>query len=269
MPGRDHFDAQLPKLPCPICLKWKAFEELDEDHAPPRGRQSNLGQSNVVVMTCRGCNGSAGGSYEAAVSGENNLLYTVPAPFCPIHSRTAVTAAGLIVNRDLEARGATDLKAAFLVGIATLGYRWAAAPRLEAIRRVLRGKLSPTLVANNFEFICDHDGHMEPFGVYEVTQPVTCIVVMGVHTGVVLPCATSPRQVSGQLVTDLGHGFRRIAARAHRRPWPPDFTRSRPIEQVWDAGHLFHYDRCTTADHRRFRVDHDELAAVVGLGKAT
>ena len=169
------------------------------------------------------------------------------------------------MNRDLEARGATDLKAAFLVGMATLGYRWAAAPRLEAIRQVLRGNLAPTLAANDFEFICDHGAQIAPFAVYEVAQPVRCVLIVGAHVGVVLPCATSPRYVSGQLVTDLGHGLRRVAGLAHRRPWPPDFTQSRPIEQVWDAGHLFHYDRCTTHDHREFGVDRDELATALGL----
>ena len=96
IPDRDHFDAQLPKLPCPICLKWRTFEELNEDHAPQRARQSNLGLPHVVVMTCRVCNGGDGGSYEAAASSENNLLYAVPSSFCPIHSRRALTAAGLI-----------------------------------------------------------------------------------------------------------------------------------------------------------------------------
>jgi hypothetical protein len=265
MPDREHFDAQLPKLPCPICLEWKTFDELDEDHAPQRAQQSNLGSAHVVVMTCKGCNGGAGRTYENSASREDALLLSVPQPFCAIHSRQALTPSGLVVSRDLEARGLADLKSAFLVGMATLGYRWAAAPRLAQLRAVIRGSLSPLRAESDFEFVCAHVDGLNPFSVVEVTSPVTCVLVMGAHAGVVMPAAASPRHVSGRVQQRLGGGRFRISASVSARPWPPSFTHSRSIEQVWDAHHLFHYDRCTVHDHAGFGAERHVLAAALGL----
>lgn len=268
MPDKRYFDAQMKRLPCPMCLRWKAFDELQEDHAPQRKKQSRLGYPRVVVMTCRDCNGGAGRSYERDVYLEDRLL-EVPAGSCPVHSKFAETAGGLIAARDFEARAKVDIKSAFLIATATLGYRWAAAPRLDRIRGVLRGELALILAANDYHVLCNESGVLAPFTVSEVLRPIKAILVTGAYASVLLPAARSPRTISGVVEVELSDGTRRISATLGQRfAWPRDFTRSTRVEQVWDdvhAGNLFHYDRCTEESHHAgLRLSPVELAAAVG-----
>lgn len=268
-PGPLPFDGELAKLPCPICLKPYALGDLREDHAPPKAGQSRLGDPRVVVLTCDTCNRGAGMTYEGVANSEDSMLFVRPSPFCPVHSRYA-TSGGLVVPRDLEARTATDLKAAFLIATATFGYRWAASPRLASVRKVLRGELLSSLATDDFDLVCDHSGSVPAFQVMTITAPIKAVAISGAHVVVVLPCDSSPRKISGAIQTELDPVTRMIRATVgFRLPWPRDFTRSVQVRQVWDDLHtanLFHFDRCQAEEHHRgFGVESTDLAMMFGF----
>ncbi|KAA0233130.1 MAG: hypothetical protein EDR02_14465 [Actinobacteria bacterium] len=254
IPHKHNHDAEWAMLPCPLCLRWFALDDLDEDHAPQRGAQSSLGAAQVVVMTCRGDNQRAGRTFESEAHQLIGALTAVHEPFCPIHQRQRLTSSGLSVVIDRSAFDLTDVRAAYLIAFATLGYRWVATARLDRLRSAISAA-DLLWASTDFQIVCFNGVEVvKPFHVYEVTQPVPVILVVGAHAGVVLPCHESPTDISRALAQP-GRGGLTVETRfayGHSWPWPRQYVDpGGAVDLTWDGGDLFHYDRCPRPDHHQ------------------
>lgn len=281
IPHPHDFAAESDTLLCPICQRWFEFEALDEDHAPQKGEQSSLGGDRVVVITCREDNTGAGGTYEAEAHRLRSALGAIEPEFCPVHEQTLVTESGLYVVTDGAAFKLTDVRAAFLLAFATLGYRWALSPRLDRIRNALRtGELSH--IATDFQLICTHDTEiLDPHQVYEILDPVPCVLVTGAVAGVILPCHRSPNDVTNTVVRDLTRRRTRagIETRTSIRfikgrswPWPLQYVDpGGQVSKTWDAvenANFFHYDRCDQPSHHgSHALSRDEVAGFLSTDR--
>jgi len=272
IPLSGDYNSEWTKVPCPLCLDWFKFEDLDEDHAPQKAGQSQLGPAQVLVMTCREHNTTAGGSFERTAARLGSILTAVGDPLCPVHQHTRTTASGLHVAADPASFQLTDVRAAFLVAFAALGYSWVASPRLDRLRHHLAaGDLS--FATTDYDLICDHSGTLQPFKVYEVEAPVTAVVVTGAHAAVVLPAHGSPNDISGKVsqpikttqIGDLTVTDYELKARITRQVgWPRAYVgQGREVELAWDDIHdaaLFHYDRCDEpGSHQLHRLSSEQL----------
>ena len=259
------FDSELREVPCAICLTWCDLEGLDEDHAPQRKGQSNLGTPRITALTCKQCNQFAGRSYEGVVKNENDVLCQVETPFCTVHETWGFTQGGLLVARSMLERQLVDIKSAYLIAFATLGYRWAASPRLDRLRGVLSGRTGLAFARNEFDVICGcTNGGLEAHFVYEVSLPVPAVLVTGAHVGVLLPANRSPADVANTFHNRSDEGQVRLSGSVGwGAPWPLDYTGSRPVAQVWRAMHcgsMFHVGRCENPSrHRRHSLTAEEL----------
>lgn len=270
IPHIHDYDVQLPSLPCPTCLRFFPYQDLEEEHAPQQAGQSNLGEPHVVVLTCHACNYGAGATYEMSASRDRSLLDDIPDGICQVHQPTARTPSGLIAPRDINARTLTDLKTAYLIACATLGYAWVASGRLDRLREVLRGNLTLPYAACDYDTICGcEDLDLSPFQVAEVLVPVPAVIVFGARAGIVLPCDSSPTDINGRLVRRIGQFDHKFSATLGRRfDWPRNYDHGGTVEQAWDDPHgLFHYDRCfrRPSDHAGFALAAQEVATRLGV----
>ncbi len=259
--ARD-YDAEWTMLLCPLCLDWYRLSAMDEDHAPQKAGQSSMGPAQVVILTCRGDNGNAGRTYEATAHALGGVLTAVADPFCPVHQRQRTTATGLHVITDRAPFELTDVRAAYLVAFATLGYRWALTARLGNLRvRIREGDLR--YAATDYEILCFHDvPGLEPFHVFEINDPLKSILVTGAHASVLLPCHASPADLRGAITKDMSHDRQAqvttrtmtLTAEIGRHwAWPRQFVGPGGTpEMSWDdieSGSMFHYDRCLERSH--------------------
>ncbi len=279
----DRIEAQkiLPKLPCPICLGSFPLDTLDEDHAPQRAGQSYLGPAQAVVLTCRRDNQFAGGKFEKTAAVVSGVLEELSEDgVCPIHSPSGRHDGQSISVEQRRAVQLTDLRAAYLIAFATLGYRWAASPRLGNVREAIRkGKLD--LASGDFDFICPDVVSLpvDGFTVHQVTKPCVAVLVTGARVSVLLPAHKSPLRIAGRIAQPIA--VERLDAGGSRTtmklsltverpvPWPISYIGpGEGVEKTWDAvesGTLFHYDRCDAVGHHdSHAVPRAELADILG-----
>lgn len=124
-----------PLLLCPLCLRlWDRDAVYDRsdavtiEHAPAR----QAGQEGVErCLTCRHCNSGAGGTFELKTADLNRERRdaVVEAPV------TFVRAMQLATVRHDERQ--TELKSAYLVAFATLGYSYVLDPALDQVRQLV------------------------------------------------------------------------------------------------------------------------------------
>ena len=220
----DHRD-----LACPICGVVKGMNKFSQEHCPQRNGTSSFGGPQCVVMTCTDCNNSAS-RYESKAA-------EVQLGSSPNKGNVAMMSerpSGLITIDGFEDEAviAADLKTAFLVAFAALGYRFAFSSGLRPVRRsILNGSSS------------DSAGPIEP----DDAKQSGDLKVREHSKGWVF-------------VSGIGHTWslpirRGVAAptagRARTMSWPTTHTSGNHLEvsSHVGAGNFFHSDFCTDAKH--------------------
>ena len=232
----------LWELHCPVCALRKPFEEFSVEHGPQRGGQSRLGLDVVAVLTCRTCNNGSGAEYEAeaaSIAPADDLDEFTGEERAELDRRRV----GLeqIVGIDVRvlplAFLLTDLKAAFTVAFATLGYRFALARDLRDIRRAIAEGTEPDLT--RMQMIHFSEGGPVRGGiVLEVAAPAPCIIVASsTGTGVVLPM---PGGAVIPPATLLAH----LTARRYEWPETAAHAKVNEVARAYRLGTLFHGDLC-------------------------
>lgn len=135
--GRFPISDARTDMRCPICLRWLPRSDFNLEHAPQRAHQSRLGPPWLLVSTCERCNSvDAGSTFESAAA---TVIEADRAlgndPVCRVHG----TAHG---DRRFDTGWMSshepvtlaDLKSAYLIAFAVLGYSWATARRLDPLR---------------------------------------------------------------------------------------------------------------------------------------
>lgn len=146
-PGGPHDPPKLSALICPICTRRLPATAFKIEHAPPRAGQSALGSAVTTVLTCSDCNGGAS-RYEGRTHEVRKIIKET--------SRIGLHYArgghpAIPTTLTMQDRGdliCTDLKAAFVVAFATLGYQFALAHQLDPIREaIMTGAPPPSTYA--------------------------------------------------------------------------------------------------------------------------
>lgn len=248
--------AEWAKLLCPLCLGFWTLDDLDEDHAPQEAGQSRLGGRHLTILACRSCNQRAGNSFEGTAALQRATLRPPDRDYCDVHhhgSKWTRKCSGFLVPVDYVAFDLTDVKAAYQLAFATLGYSWIVTPRLNELRGALRdGRPSGDYVIADAH---DDDG-LDAFAVYEVIAPVPCIVVKADRIRVCLPARLSPPNLASEfkrLEQRTGpdvFGSRLDLWKMRRYPWPvTTIGPGRTPEKTWDHSPFFALDRCGDSDH--------------------
>jgi len=239
-------------LRCPLCLRWLPRSEFNLEHAPQRSKQSRLGPPWVLVSSCETCNSKIAGKTfesEAAMIARDDAAHPAGAPGCVLHG-TEHPSTGFDLGWIVDHVPVTlaDLKSAYIIAFAVLGYSWVCSRRLEPIREAFAARqLPPEDVAFA---TCGVFGPQHERTVFEICTPFSAIVVVGPSADVVVVFATDSTIGSVRTLTELTQGG---SVRGHRFDWPlmvrktqlelglPDIEKP---EQAWDNGHTFHLDRC-------------------------
>lgn len=174
--------SDLP-LQCPICNKFRPIADFSDDHAPQRNQESRRFGSSpyVVVLDCRDCNGTPGRTYESlAAELQQGNVATEGSHECSIHGSLP----GRFVDRPgytpMGVTDASDLKTAFLIAFAALGYRWATHHTLDPVRQaIITGKSLDPKFGSVGRFINDR-APKEERQVTILFDPQPCVHVIGV-----------------------------------------------------------------------------------------
>jgi hypothetical protein len=131
----------------------------------------------------------------------------------------------------------TDLKAAFTVAFATLGYRFALAPELRDIRQAIANGTEPN--PTRMQMIHFGEGGPVTGGiVLEVAAPAPCIIVASsTGAGVVLPMPGAAVIPPPMLLTHL-------IARRYEWPQTAAHANVNEVARAYRLGTLFHGDLC-------------------------
>ncbi|WP_328991492.1 HNH endonuclease [Kribbella sp. NBC_01245] len=229
-------------LLCPFCGQIIARELMSKEDAPPRGGQSSLGATAVVVvLTCKRCNNGLGATYEAEAA---TLKREDQVEELTAEDHAALSAARSVIERQVGVRiiarplafNMTDLKAAFVIAFGVLGYRWAMSPELQPVRNGIVNGYEPGKRSVQIIELGAGSSVIGDF-VLELAAPEQCVVVVA-RTGraVVLPIPGAP-----QIPT-----LRSKDVRARHFPWPATAAHGRinEVERACLAGTLFHADLC-------------------------
>lgn len=231
------------RLHCPMCALKFALEEMTVEHAPQRGGQSRLGSAAVAVLTCRRCNNTAGRGFEgdaAVLLNDDQPENLTPGELDELTRQRAeveqVLGIRLLVTQ--LPFYLSDVKTAYLIAFATLGYRWALASGLRGIRAALTAGAEPPPHQATVVQIKDGDLSASPGVVLEVARPAPCVIVTAATGyGVVLP-------MPGSASIPAAHQLDQLIAR--RYPWPQTATHAKvnEVERAYRLGTLFHADLC-------------------------
>ena len=226
----------LRELACPICgLTWP-FNDFQEDHCPQRAGQSSLAGRFCVVLTCKDCNPLAGSTYEAEANeisrGDKDARTDT------IYASQRASGLWAVSGIKDNAEVLTDLKSAFLIAFAVLGYRFAFAPNLRSIRAaILAGQPPP---------IGGADNRTDGFPKYSVTE------VFGHEDGVGLVVVAGEDQMWKLPVGARPFQDPTISNRKSTRDWPPieQSGNRNAMQKFLEDGCLFHADHCRVRDRR-------------------
>lgn len=227
-------------LTCPICAHDKPFDRFSEEHAPPAGGQSVLGPPTTIVLTCRSCNTSAGDTFEGDAADRAQLDTADDLPHeltCEVHGkpRTRRTEAGLHIVASEEPVVVTDLKAAFVLAFATLGYSWALSRELLPVRTAIQIRVPPDPAhAWSGSVQLSDNPQADKNAVLEVGGPEPCLIVRAENgSSVLLPVPGHP---------SVPRKFGKISVRTWQ--WPTTLGQGHYVDREHRAGRLFHADFC-------------------------
>lgn len=236
---------------CPLCLRWLSRAEFSLEHAPQRGGQSRLGPSWLLVSSCKQCNsGTAGTTFEsaaAAVSGADSAGALDPA--CRVHGTIHGDRAFNVGWMEThEPMTVADLKSAYLIAFAVLGYSWATSRRLDPVRAALKaGQLASG--ADALETCGLVTDPRSGRSVLEVSKPIPMILVVAPASEFVIALPvpgtgdvdTACDAIQGGTVSYVAHPWPLMVRDTQRALASPNFQKP---EDAWDAGMTFHIDRC-------------------------
>jgi hypothetical protein len=274
--GRFPIDDARPDMRCPMCLRWLPRSEFSLEHAPQWANQSRLGPPWLVVSTCSPCNsGVAGATFESAAAIVKKAdEATGEDPMCRVHGTShgeRVFNAGWMTSH--EPVTLADLKSAYLIAFAVLGYSWATSSRLAPLRGAIASgrPAQPADALETCGLVTDASAGRT---VMEVSAPLPMVLVVSPEAELViaLPLAgthdvtAACGAVAGQSVTSLGYPWPLMVRETERSLGATGFTKP---EDAWDTGLTFHLDRCdephaaavnpsrsnTRAANRRFRAE--------------
>lgn len=239
-PGEpDGFAPNPPRqrqLACPICGQLRGLNDFNEEHAPQNAGHSSLGAPSCVVLSCRWCNGRSGDGYEQR-AGLIARQAVKPKPDIAYVRRDLTTGAETLSRFADQSQTATDLKSAFIIAFAALGYRFAFAPALHPIRQAIYdGTAPPEGMGGPLNV---SDANFAPFTVNECRPGA--VVVMANDAGWLLPAGVENRLDD---VTPTVSGRSLAWPRAvHIGAWLQ-------FETLTAEGRLFHADLCPRPDHQ-------------------
>lgn len=246
--GRFPIDRPRPKFQCPLCLRWQERSAFTPDHAPQRGEQSRLGPTWITVLTCI-CNQKANLDFEreASVISASGI---VDHRTCPVHGDVALPD-GFDASFMASVQPVTlaDVKSAYLLAFAVLGYSWCTSPRLAG----LRGDLTAGRPIASYDALVTcglASPTMEDRSVILVAEPIPLVLVVGPERSitVALPTDGTPDVLVACELASRGPlaatTFRwPLMVRETARALDREASFMKP-EEAWDNGHLFHLDRC-------------------------
>ena len=211
------------------------FNDFQEDHCPQKSGQSSLSGRYCVVLTCHECNPLAGATYEAEADQIKRGKREARRETAYVDKRpSGIWVVGGVKD---NAEVLTDLKSAFLIAFAVLGYRFAFAPALRPIRASIIAGASPRTAGGSPRF----DG-FPPHSVTEVfssEDAVGSVVVAGEDHMWNLPAGSralsDPSKATYQRTWD----------------WPPieKSGNRKAMQAMLEGGDLFHTDHCHKHDH--------------------
>jgi hypothetical protein len=217
---------------CPVCLKTTPFDDFDEEHAPQKSGVSTLGEATTIVLTCRACNGGAGRTYERDAAHPLVKQHVDLPGGCPAHGIRVDHSGPILQVVDEHPLVMADIKSAYILAFATLGYEWAVANGLKPIRAAIRSGDAP---ADDAVAIVGVDGSFAENSVIQFAGAKGGVAVVG---------------QGGYAVLLPGPGSRRAPvldgtpAKTRSWSWPQTVG---PHGNVWaarEAGNLFHADFC-------------------------
>jgi len=231
-------------MACPLCGFVQAFGDFTEEHCPQRAGQSDFGGAACIVLTCGSCNKKTNELFEkfAAHVRQGRLQEKQTMG----HISISATDGLWIVESLGDAQVTyTNLKTAFLIGFAVLGYRFALAHALDEVRTaILTGDMDQTL--DSADDLGEpspiggpipqrHLPDRSPFTVLESTQGI--VEVVGEDFGWQFPVNPDAR-----LGTQDSRSYR----------WPTSHGSGSEAQfmQYWQDNCLFHLEWCSEpADH--------------------
>lgn len=253
--GRFPIDDARSTLRCPLCLRLLDRSAFNLEHAPQRGGQSRLGQAWVLVAACERCNGGAGGTFESAAAAIHRADARDEPPECEVHG----TVHGA-QEFDLEWMPArepvtvADVKSAYLIAFAVLGYSWVTAERLSPIRSAFKigAPPGPADVVETCGLVTDPSRGRT---VIEVVDPLPLILVVAPRAQFVVALPSPPtvdvlaacERIEGGPIRCRNYRWPLMVRDTQRTLGLPSEDFAKP-EEAWDRGATFHLDRCES-DH--------------------
>lgn len=246
---------------CPMCLNGWALggiADLTVEDAPPlhEWERLNLPGTARRCLTCKRCNNLVGESYEnrhgqyldrGAAEGIAAAAGRSAASMCAEHAQKHYEAELRRAERGFEDQRRTELKSAYVIAFATLGWSYALDPILEPIRELIAPDSDIPLPANtcfNAVFPVDRQHVIAietPLRFLLVTHPSLHSPATDTDQTDELHCIALPRP-GGLPVEELYPALEEIGNRReslHYEWLPNDYHRWSP------SGHQeMHWDRC-------------------------
>lgn len=136
--GSFPIDDARSDMRCPLCLRWLPRSDFSLEHAPQKSEQSRLGPAWLLVSACKRCNSEkAGATFEsdAAQIARKDAVDQAGSQRCGIHGTDHAGSGfdlGWITNHVPVTLA--DIKSAYLIAFAVLGYSWVCSRALDPVR---------------------------------------------------------------------------------------------------------------------------------------
>lgn len=235
---------------CPLCLRWLARAEFSLEHAPQQAGQSRLGPAWLLTSTCKDCNSTAGRTFESDAAGVATADRAAQsAPACAVHGTDHGDQSfntGWISAH--EPMTVADLKSAYLIVFAVLGYSWATSRRLDRLRTAIASG-EPADEADAFLTCGLLSDTTAQRTVKEVSGPLPIVLVVAPESKfvVALPAPGTAdvrlvcEAIQGTSITFRDYRWPLMVRETERELGATGFTKP---EDAWDQGLTFHLDRC-------------------------
>ncbi len=229
-------------LACPLCGLVKDFNSFEQEHCPQKGGQSDFGGAACVVLTCKDCNHGTNELYEQ-IADEVQKGAIAPSN----------TMGHISINPDndlwvVESLGDphityANLKTAFLVAFAVLGYGFALAHELVPVRQAI---LSADM-NSDLEHV-PNQRHLPPMGGpigqhhLSMREPFTVLETSGSIVEVISD------DFGWQFPVGNDYSQKTQPARTYAWPKTHDSGNYRQMMDHWQNRSLFHLEWCSTRE---------------------